>query len=217
MAQSKAASSTASPQSIALFTEEQNYLAPGSQPIVLLSQLALSHGTGATLTDVDGHDYIDFHAGVTAASLGHAPPRLCDALEAQLRQLIVGNFTTANRQQLLELIASLTPGELNKTQLYSGGSEAVDAALRLAQAHTQQHELISFWGGFHGKTGRAASLLATRPNQARSQQVPAPIWCHTQIVTAAPLNYSTLPAALPAWILLGRRFVIRQQKGFQPL
>jgi 4-aminobutyrate aminotransferase-like enzyme len=145
--------------SLALFNAEQEYLAPGVQRIALLSRLTMSHGEGATLTDVDGRRYIDFHAGVTVASLGHAHPRLCHALETQLRQLMVGSFTTVNRYRLLATIASLTPGDLTKTQLYSGGAEAVEAALRLARAYTNKHEVVGFWGGFHGKTGRVMGLI----------------------------------------------------------
>src|SRR5919108_6258584 len=153
------------PQSVALFTAEQEFLSPGIQRIALLSRLAMSHGEGATLTDVDSKHYIDFYAGVTVASLGHAHPQLVAALEEQLRRLMIGSFTTENRYKLLELIASLTPGELTKTQLYSGGAEAVEAALRLARSYTKKHEVVGFWGGFHGKTGRVMGLIGDESKQ----------------------------------------------------
>src|SRR4030095_4331649 len=137
------------PTSLALFTAEQHFLSPGVQRIALLSRLAMSHGEGATLTDVDGKHYIDFYAGVTVASLGHAHPQLVAALEEQLRKLMIGSFTTENRYKLLELIASLTPGELNKTQLYSGGAEAVEAAIRLAKSYNKKFEGVGFSGGVH--------------------------------------------------------------------
>lgn len=169
MIKSKVVTSPTSPHSadssLALFNAEQEYLAPGIQRIALLSGLAMSHGEGATLTDVDGRRYIDFHAGVTVASLGHAHPKLCGALEAQLRQLMVGSFTTVNRYQLLHTIAALTPGDLTKTQLYSGGAEAVEAALRLARSYTKKHEVVGFWGGFHGKTGRVMGLIGDESKQ----------------------------------------------------
>ena len=60
------------PQSVALFTAEQEFLSPGIQRIAQLARLTMSHGEGATLTDIDGNRYIDFYAGVTVASLGHA-------------------------------------------------------------------------------------------------------------------------------------------------
>jgi len=152
-------------QSLALYTAEQEFLSPGIQRIAQLARLTISHGEGATLTDVDGNRYIDFYAGVTVASLGHAHPQLVAALEEQLRKVIVGSFTTENRVKLLELIASLTPGELTKTQLYSGGAEAVEAAIRLAKSYTKKFEVVGFWGGFHGKTGRVMGLIGDESKQ----------------------------------------------------
>src|SRR6266446_10125780 len=163
MTQQKNAPSSVStvpgPQSMAVFTAEQEFLSPGIQRIAQLAPMTMSHGEGATLTDIDGNRYIDFYAGVTVASLGHAHPQLVAALEAQIRKVMVGSFTTENRVQLLELIASLTPGELTKTQLYSGGAEAVEAAIRLAKAYTKKFEVVGFWGGFHGKTGGVMGLI----------------------------------------------------------
>ena len=67
-----------------LFDEEHQFIAPGLQKIALLSELAIDHGSGATLTDVDGRTYLDLNAGVSVASLGHAHPRAlqreCDLL-----------------------------------------------------------------------------------------------------------------------------------------
>jgi len=152
-------------QSLDLFTAEQEFLSPGIQRIAQLARLTMSHGAGATLTDVDGNRYLDFYAGVTVASLGHAHPQLVAAMEEQIRKVIVGSFTTENRAKLLELIASLTPGELTKTQLYSGGAEAVEAAIRLAKSYTKKFEVVGFWGGFHGKTGRVMGLIGDESKQ----------------------------------------------------
>jgi 4-aminobutyrate aminotransferase/(S)-3-amino-2-methylpropionate transaminase len=141
------------------FHEEQEVIAPGQQRIALLSELALASGHGATVTDLDGNTYIDFFAGVAVASLGHAHPRYVTALEAQLRRISVGSFTTENRLRLLRLIAALAPGNLGRTQLFSGGAEAVEAAFRLAMSYTGRHEVVGFWGGFHGKTAGVMGLI----------------------------------------------------------
>src|SRR6476620_9145807 len=71
-------------QSKALFDEEQQFIAPGVQTIALLSQLAIAHGSGATLTDVDGRTYLDLNAGVSVASPRHAHPGYVAALTKQL-------------------------------------------------------------------------------------------------------------------------------------
>jgi 4-aminobutyrate aminotransferase-like enzyme len=147
------------PKSRQAFREEQLVIAPGQQRIALLSELALASGEGATVTDLDGNTYIDFFAGVAVASLGHAHPRYVAAVEAQLRRISVGSFTTENRLRLLRLIARLAPGALGRTQLYSGGAEAVEAAFRLAMSATGGHEIVGFWGGFHGKTAGVMGLI----------------------------------------------------------
>ncbi|MBP1690038.1 MAG: Aminotransferase, partial [Deltaproteobacteria bacterium] len=95
------------PKSRAAFHDEQAVVAPGQQRIALLSELALASGRGATVTDLDGNTYLDFFAGVAVASLGHAHPGYIAAVEAQLRRISVGSFTTENRLRLLKLIAKL--------------------------------------------------------------------------------------------------------------
>jgi 4-aminobutyrate aminotransferase-like enzyme len=147
------------PRSRQVFRDEQELIAPGQQRIALLSELALASGQGATVTDLDGNTYLDFFAGVAVASLGHAHPRYVAALEAQLRRVAVGSFATENRLRLLRLIAKLAPGDLGRTQLYSGGAEAVEAAFRLAMSFTGKHEIVGFWGGFHGKTAGVMGLI----------------------------------------------------------
>jgi 4-aminobutyrate aminotransferase-like enzyme len=147
------------PKSLALVQAEQPYLAPGIQRIAQLSQLAMVEGHGCTLVDADGNEYLDFFAGVAVASLGHSHPRFVRALASQVERLAVGSFTTEPRLALLKLIAELAPGALKRTQLYSGGAEAVEAAIRLAKSYTKKFEVVGFWGGFHGKTGGVMGLI----------------------------------------------------------
>jgi len=142
-----------------LYLEEQKYMSPGLQEVAQLAQLTIRRGNGCWLEDMDGKKYLDFMAGVAVASLGHSHPKFVKSLQDQLEKSFVGSFTSENRLELLRLIASITPGNLNKIQLYSGGAEAVEAAIRLAKAYTKNFEVISFWGGFHGKTGGVMGLI----------------------------------------------------------
>ncbi len=142
-----------------MYAAEREFIAPGLQRIAQLSELALAEGRGCTVTDVDGNEYLDFFAGVAVASLGHSHPRFVAALTSQLARLAVGSFTSEVRLRLMKLLASLAPGDVRRTQLYSGGAEAVEAAVRLAKAYTKKHELVGFWGGFHGKTGGVIGLI----------------------------------------------------------
>ncbi len=142
-----------------LYLEEQQYISPGLQEVAQLARLTIKEGRGCWLTDMNDRTYLDLMAGVAVCSLGHAHPKYSAALKEQLDRVTVGSFTTENRLELLRLIASLTPPGLDKIQLYSGGAEAVEAALRLARSYTGKFEVLSFWGGFHGKTGGVLGLL----------------------------------------------------------
>jgi 4-aminobutyrate aminotransferase-like enzyme len=92
------------------------------------------------------------------ASLGHAHPRYVAAVTAQLGRVSVGSFTSRARAELVRLIAELAPGDLSRVQLFSGGAEAVEAAIRLARSYTKRTDIIGFTGAFHGKTAGALPL-----------------------------------------------------------
>jgi 4-aminobutyrate aminotransferase-like enzyme len=129
--------------------------------VALFSRLCIDRGEGAVLYDVDGNAYIDLLAGVGVASLGYAHPKYVAALQRQVARIHVGSFTTEHRAALVKLLAEIAPGDLNRSQFYSSGSEAVEAAVRLAKSRTRRQELIGFWGGFHGKTAGVLPLLGS--------------------------------------------------------
>jgi 4-aminobutyrate aminotransferase / (S)-3-amino-2-methylpropionate transaminase / 5-aminovalerate transaminase len=149
------------PKSQALFEAEARYLAPGTQSVALFSRLCIDRGEGAVLYDVDGNAYIDLLAGVGVASLGYAHPKYVAGLQQQIARVHVGSFTTEHRAALVKLLAEIAPGDLNRSQFYSSGAEALEAAVRLAKSRTGRQELIGFWGGFHGKTGGVLPLLGS--------------------------------------------------------
>lgn len=150
---------SAGPKSKALFEEEQRFIAPGLQTIALYAQLAIEGGSGATLRDVDGREYLDLVAGIGVASLGYGHPDWARAIADQAARTAVGSFTSPRRLNFLKTLASVTPKGLTRCQLYSSGAEAVEAALRLAKSKTGKFEVIGFWGGFHGKTLGVMGLL----------------------------------------------------------
>ena len=131
---------------------DQQFLMPGIQQIASRSQLVIERGEGAILWDERGRAFIDLFAGVGVCSVGHSHPRFVATVTEQLNKVIVGSFSTKIRAELLQLLASVTPGDLKRFQFYSCGSEAVEAALRLARSYTKKQNFLSFWGGFHGKT-----------------------------------------------------------------
>jgi 4-aminobutyrate aminotransferase-like enzyme len=149
----------AGPRSVAAFEAEAEFLAPGTQSVALFSRLCIDRGEGATLIDIDGKRYTDLLAGVGVAALGYAHPKFVAAMQKQVAKIHVGSFTSENRAALVRLLAEITPGDLNRTQLYSSGAEAVESAFRLAKSYTGKTEFVGFWNGFHGKTAGVLPLL----------------------------------------------------------
>ena len=149
------------PRSKEIVAREQRHIAPGFQSFALYSGLAMARGQGSTLIDEDGNEYLDFIAGISIGSVGHCHPHYVEALKRQIETLTFGSFTTETRARFLELLSTVTPEGLTRIQMFSGGAEAVEAGLRLAKAATGKHEVIGFWGGFHGKTGGVLGLLGS--------------------------------------------------------
>lgn len=150
------------PKSRAFRKREDRYLAPGLQGFALMAGITVEKASGSTVTDVDGNTLIDIIGGIGVNGLGHSHPKWVKAMQAQVENASVGSFTSVARVELFEQIAKNPPAPgVNRMQLYSGGAEAVESALRLAKCHTGKYEFVSFWGGFHGKTMGALSLMGS--------------------------------------------------------
>src|SRR4051812_45366825 len=150
------------PKSRALRAREDELVAPGLQSYAVRAGIAVSEASGSAVTDLDGNVFLDFIGGIAVNALGHSHPRYVRAVQDQVAKASVGAFTSEARVSLLERVQTMTPApKLRRLQLYSGGAEAVESALRLAKSHTGKHEFVSFWGGFHGKTMGALSLMGS--------------------------------------------------------
>jgi 4-aminobutyrate aminotransferase/(S)-3-amino-2-methylpropionate transaminase len=140
------------PKSREITQREQQHLAPGLQGFALMSGIAVERAQGSVVEDADGNRYVDLIGGIGVNSLGHCHPAYQKALHAQIEKATVGSFSTAVRADLIEEVAKLVPKGVDRVQLYSSGAEAVESAFRLAKNATGKHEVVGFWGGFHGKT-----------------------------------------------------------------
>ena len=116
---------------------------------------------GSTLYDEDGNEYIDFIAGIGVGSVGHCHPHYVEALKRQVERLDLRQLHDGDARALPRSARHADAEGLTRIQMFSGGAEAVEAALRLAKAATGKHEVIGFWGGFHGKTGGVLGLLGS--------------------------------------------------------
>ena len=138
-----------------------------------MAGIVVHEGRGSSLTDVDGNTFIDIIGGIGVNGLGHSHPKMVEAIQSQVSRASVGSFTSEARVELLEKIAEHRPApDVHKTQLYSGGAEAVESALRLAKSFTGKYEFVSFWGGFHGKTMGVLSLMGSDFKDKMGPMVP---------------------------------------------
>ncbi|MER5768600.1 aspartate aminotransferase family protein [Streptomyces sp. NPDC001985] len=120
-----------------------------------------ARGEGVYLFDADDRRYLDFTSGVGVTSTGHCHPRVVEAVQRQSGRLIHGQYTTVLHEQLLTLtgrLGEVLPPGLDSVFYMCSGSEAVEAALRLARHATGRQNAIVFDGSFHGRTMGAASL-----------------------------------------------------------
>src|SRR5438093_13354455 len=147
------------PRSQRIVAQERRHVAPGSQSFSLMAGLAMARGTGSTLIDEDGNEYIDFIAGIGVGSVGHCHPHYVEALKRQVERLTFGSFTTETRAKFLELLASVTPDGLTRIRTFAGGAEAVEAALRVGRAATGTAEVGWMWVCVLGHRPVVAHLL----------------------------------------------------------
>lgn len=148
-------------KSQSLRDEEDKYIADGLQGFALMSGIAVESAKGNLVTDVDGNDYLDIIGGIGVGGLGHSHPRFVEAIKDQVEKISVGSFTSKARVEFFQLFDKVKLAGLNKVQLYSSGAEAVESAIRLAKNKTGKFELVSFSGGFHGKTQGALALMGS--------------------------------------------------------
>ncbi len=122
--------------------------------------VVFASGSGNSISDVDGNTYIDFSAGIYCNSTGHCHPKVVEKTTEHVKTLMnCHDFTTPVKALFLEKLASVLPGDLSGIQLFGGGSEAVEAALRAVRVIKEgKYEMFSFWADWHGKTMNSMSL-----------------------------------------------------------
>jgi len=121
-------------------------------------------GEGVYLYDAEDRQYLDFTAGIGVTSTGHCHPKVVAAAQAQVGTLIHGQYTTVLHPRLGELaekLGEVLPEGMDSVFYMNSGSEAVEAAVRLARQATGRPGIISFAGGFHGRTMGAAALTTS--------------------------------------------------------
>lgn len=123
--------------------------------------VVVDHALGSWIHGTDGGDYLDFTTGIGVTSTGHCHPRVVAAAREQVGKVIHAQYTTVMHPPLLELtdkLGEVLPPGLDSVFYANSGSEAVEASVRLARMATGRPNIVTFQGGFHGRTVAAASL-----------------------------------------------------------
>ena len=130
------------------------------------SPIVAKRAQGSVIEDVDGNTYIDFSCGIAVVNIGHSHPRVVEAVRKQ-----VGEFTHFAgtdfyydiQTRLAERLAKLAPGkDAKKVFFANSGTEANEAAIKIARWSTKRGMFLAFLGAFHGRTMGSLSLTASK-------------------------------------------------------
>src|SRR5499426_2513451 len=131
----------------------------------------LVRGEGSTLGDARGKAYLDGLAGLYLVNVGHGRREIGEAMAEQATQLAYtssASYTNLAAVQLGEVLAGLTPGDLDRFFFCSGGSEAIESAMKIAKqvqamrGFPKRYKIIARRGGYHGATFGAMSITSSR-------------------------------------------------------
>ncbi len=155
--------------------EKQKLLDSSVVSYPLTYRFALEVGKGATLMDVDGNIFIDFSAGVSVCNVGYSNPDVLEVVKNQADKIIhTLDIPTQARIDILEALSKIAPGNMkgNSRVVFGGptGSDAVEAAIKLAKINKKGYRIITFEGGYHGQT--SGSLAATAKKSYKENYIP---------------------------------------------
>jgi 4-aminobutyrate aminotransferase len=156
------------PKAREIIESDRRYISPSytrSYPLVAKSAI------GAIVEDVDGNRFLDFNAGIAVCSTGHCHPDVVRAIQRQAGQLIHMSGTDFYYEQMPQLarkLESLMPGGKSWRCFFgNSGTEAIEAAMKLARYATGRWQFIAFHSAFHGRTMGSLSLTSSKPVQRK--------------------------------------------------
>ena len=133
--------------------------------------LVIARGEGAFVEDVDGNVFLDCTAGIAVTSTGHSHPDVVAAIVEQAGKFLHmsgTDFYYELQAQLGEELSGIAPMPgPHRTFFGNSGTEAIEAAIKLARYHTKRQNLIAFFGAFHGRTMGSLSLTSSKPTQRK--------------------------------------------------
>jgi len=125
--------------------------------------LEISYANGSYIYDVKKNKYLDFVSGISAANLGHRNKAISNAVKNQIDKywhvMVYGEFIQKPTVDLCELISKNLPKSLSNTYLTNSGTEAIEAAMKLAKRSTGRTKIIGAYNSYHGSTQGAMSVM----------------------------------------------------------
>jgi 4-aminobutyrate aminotransferase/(S)-3-amino-2-methylpropionate transaminase len=135
-----------------------------ADPLAVYLPIVAAEGRGSTLTDLDGNTFLDFAGGVGCLNVGHAHPRVVEAVQEQAARFLHTDFTMVPYEvyvTLAERLLAVAPfSGPAKAAFFNAGTEAVENAVKFARAYTKRPAVIAFEGGFHGRTLMSLTLTS---------------------------------------------------------
>jgi 4-aminobutyrate aminotransferase len=132
-----------------------------------------SHGEGHRLYDTSGKAYLDFANGIAVSALGHHHPAVTQAIHEQVDRLMVPTGAIGYAEPVVRLateLAATFPEPLDTVMFLNSGSEAIEAALKLARRAGARTGIVAFRGAFHGRTLGATSVTSSSLNYRRGYE-----------------------------------------------
>jgi 4-aminobutyrate aminotransferase len=141
-----------------------------------VTDLEVASGRGCRVTTVDGHEYLDFAAGIAVNSTGHCHPKVTAAIAAQAERFLhaqVNVFTHDLLEPLASKLDEITPASIDTFFFANSGAEITEAAVKLAKQVTKRPNVVVFQGSFHGRT-HLSMAMTTSKTVYRAGHAPLP-------------------------------------------
>ncbi|MBI4502261.1 MAG: aspartate aminotransferase family protein [Gemmatimonadetes bacterium] len=139
----------------------KEFIVPAAAPYYK-DPLVLVEGSGSTVIDAEGHEYLDFFCGILTTGIGHCHPEVVERIREQVGRL--GHTSTLYLTEPMvnaaRRLASIAPGNLRKTFFTNSGSEAVETAIAMARMYTGRDEIITLRYAYAGRTALGTSITA---------------------------------------------------------
>ncbi|MEW9677682.1 4-aminobutyrate--2-oxoglutarate transaminase [Lentibacillus sp. L22] len=123
-----------------------------------------AYASGATVTDIEGKEWIDFAGAIGTLNVGHTHPKVTEAVKQQVDRFLHPGFNVMMYEgyiNLAEKLCEITPGTFDKQAiLLNSGAEAVENAVKAARRYTGRQAVVSFTRGFHGRTNMTMSMTS---------------------------------------------------------